>query len=124
MKPAIVCNSRSLSVSARSAGLVLIAAALNWSCPSATAQESRRAARATEVAVPDRTLFDLERDFWACDYEATSHGLVDAGTAIQCGIATENLKLRKFNGDFNAMVSWWKKHKALQHAALARATAP
>jgi hypothetical protein len=62
----------------------------------------------------------LEKSFWACDYTATVHGIVDAGTAISCGIATENLRLRKFNGDFNAMLRWWHENKVGQYRALDR----
>jgi hypothetical protein len=64
---------------------------------------------------------DLEKAFWACDYTASVDGIVDAGMAIQCGIATEDLKLRKFNGDFNTMLSWWQQNKAGGYRALDRA---
>jgi len=59
----------------------------------------------------------LERQFWACDHAATN-GLVDLGTAVACVAATEQLKQRRFNGDFAAMLAWWQSNKTAEHFAL------
>jgi hypothetical protein len=97
-----------------------LAAALNGLPVNASAQEPTGARQAVTFA-PERMLADMEKAFWACDYTATVHGIVDAGTAISCGIATEDLRLRKFNGDFNAMLSWWHQNKAGEYRTLDRA---
>jgi hypothetical protein len=118
MSHASVSTNPRRSISVQTAGLVL-SAALSCLCLNAGAQEPARARQVVAFA-PERTLPDLEKAFWACDYTATVHGIVDAGTAIPCGIATEDLRQRKFNGDFNAMLGWWQQNKAAEYRALDR----
>ncbi len=55
-----------------------------------------------------------------CDHAATTHG-VDGGAGIACGAITENLKVSKFNGDFDLMLAWWRQNKAAEHQALTTA---
>lgn len=121
MKRATFWNKRSLSVSVQSAGLVLAAATLSGFSLSATAQELKRVPPAVEVLAPEGTLAGLERVFWECDHAAAVHGVVDASMGILCGAATEDLRLKKFNGDFKAMLGWWQQNKAREHRALDRA---
>ena len=59
----------------------------------------------------------LERMFWACDHAASTRG-VDAATMMACVDATEALKARKFGGDFDALMAWWREGKAAAHAAI------
>ncbi len=95
----------------KAAAAVLIAAgAAGWSAPSS--------AQATIGA--ELRLAELEKAFWVCDHAATI-GPIDSGTAITCGSLTEALKQRKFDGDFNAMLAWWRQHKEAEHMALAQA---
>ena len=96
------------------AAALLAAGALGWAAPSA-AQTVAAASTATEIL-----LGDLEKAFWACDFAATN-SRVDAGTAMACGNVGEALKLRKFDGDFNALLAWWRQHKEAEHLALATA---
>ena len=49
------------------------------------------------------------------------HG-VDGATAIACGVITEDLKVKKFNGDFDSMLAWWRQNKAAEHQALTTAS--
>jgi hypothetical protein len=76
----------------------------------------------TAVAAQDMRIEALERTFWRCDHAATQ-GLLDAGAAMDCSVATEALKVRKFGGDFGAMLAWWRERKDAEHLALARASA-
>lgn len=64
------------------------------------------------------SLAEIERGFWVCDHAATNDR-IDGSAAITCGSLTEVLKQRKFGGDFNAMLAWWRQHKEAQHQALA-----
>jgi hypothetical protein len=64
------------------------------------------------------TLADLEKAFWVCDHAATVYGMLDVGTAGVCAVATRDLRLRKFNDDFIAMLNWWQRNKARQHQLL------
>jgi hypothetical protein len=116
MSHAILSNKLRLFISAQTAGL-LLAAALGSSCMNASAQQPT-GARQPMAFAPERTLADLEKAFWTCDYTATVYGILDAGMGVECGIATEDLKQKKFNGNFNAMLSWWQQNKAAQHGAL------
>lgn len=65
-------------------------------------------------------LEDLERAFWACDSAATTRG-VHGAAGVACGNATEQLKQRKFNGDFAAMLAWWRENKAAMHQLVLQA---
>jgi hypothetical protein len=62
----------------------------------------------------------LEREFWVCDYVATKQ-LVDLGMAGHCSAVTEELKQAEFGDDFSAMLVWWQRNKATEHAALEHA---
>jgi hypothetical protein len=99
------------------AALVIAAALAGWGA-SAAAQQSTRSSP-SKVLMPELSIDDLERTFWACDYAAPS-GLVDMRAAIPCGLANEDLKQRKFGGDFDKLLAWWQQNKAAQHAALDR----
>lgn len=99
----------------RAATLVL--AALGCASLGATGHEVTRAAQTVGVA-PASRLADLEKAFWACDHAATVQGVIDARSAVACGAVTEGLRVRGFNGDFAAMLSWWKRNKPAQHRAL------
>ena len=97
-----------LTPAAKTAAAWVIAASLaGWGAPSA----------AEGASGEDLSVAKLERLFWACDHAATQ-GRIDTGTAIACGGFTERLKLRKFNGDFAAMLAWWQANKAAEHLAL------
>jgi hypothetical protein len=120
----IIWNERSHSSRGQAAGRAVAAAALGLSCLVAAAQDPPRAARAVEIVAPNLRLADLEKVFWECDHAATVHGLTDVGTGMMCGVVTEELRLRRFNADFNAMLSWWRQNKVAEHGALDRAKRP
>ena len=73
-------------------------------------------ARAAEPEAASR-LQAFERTFWHCDRAATRQ-VLDLATAAACSQATEELKKTRFGGDFDAMLAWWRQHKAAEHAAL------
>ena len=70
-----------------------------------------------QVALASSPFATLEKAFWACDYAGTN-GSVDADTGIACIELTRELRMKKFNGDFEALVAWWQQHKPMQHGAL------
>lgn len=102
-------NAACLSLSAHAIAAMVIAASLAALGTQAWAQE-QAAARSGLTAT------ELERAFWICDHAATTRG-VDGSTAITCSVITEDLQARKFNGDFSAMLAWWRQHKAAEHQA-------
>jgi hypothetical protein len=61
---------------------------------------------------------ELEARFWQCDYAATTYG-VSLAEGAQCVEVFEELKRRKFGGDFQALLVWWQESKSYQHGALA-----
>jgi hypothetical protein len=71
-------------------------------------------------AATQPSLEALERAFWRCDHAAT-HDALDSGTAMDCSIATEAFKARRFGGDFAAMLAWWRANKDTEHLALSAA---
>lgn len=64
-------------------------------------------------------LDELEKAFWACDYGATI-SLVDFYSAIACSQFTEALRQQKFDGNFDAMLVWWRQHKDAKYQELSR----
>ncbi len=57
----------------------------------------------------------VEQRFWDCD-RASMQGRLDQGDAQACSLATERLRALRFNGDFEALLQWWRQHKSVQHA--------
>lgn len=57
----------------------------------------------------------LEARFWACDV-ASTHTVLSAAEGAQCVRWQDELKQRRFGGDFERLLAWWRAHKAEQHA--------
>jgi hypothetical protein len=74
------------------------------------------AATATIAAQP-MPMEQLEKSFWACDYAATIAGIY-ATPISYCSGVTDELKLRKFGGDFGELLTWWRLKKPIEHARL------
>ena len=62
---------------------------------------------------------DLERAFWSCDYASTTRW-VGADEGATCVSIFEEVKRTKFDGDFGAMLAWWKENKIGEHRLLAK----
>jgi hypothetical protein len=122
MTKKVVSNKCHVSLSSNFAALMMVGAALSWFSIGASAQE-RTNSTPSIAAVAFVGSADLEKAFWICDHAATNHG-VDGGMGIACGVITEDLKVRKFNGDFNLMLAWWRQNKAAEHQALATVGRP
>lgn len=103
-------NPGRLSLSAHAIAAMVVAASLAGLGINTWAQE-RATARSSLAAT------ELERAFWICDHAATTRG-VGGSSAITCSVITEDLKARKFSGDFSAMLAWWRLNKATEHQAL------
>jgi hypothetical protein len=96
---------------------VAVGTALSGFSLGTLAQEGTSAPQSMEAPVLDVSPADLERAFWICDHAATTRA-IDTGSAIFCTGVTEDLKKRKFNGDFDALLAWWQQYKAAEHEAL------
>lgn len=86
------------------------------SVASASAQQPQRVLAAPASQPTGAKLSVLEEAFWLCDYVATTRGASDIAT---CAAVYEALKDRKFAGDSDALVTWWRQNKAAQHQILA-----
>ncbi|MGH6622809.1 MAG: hypothetical protein ACREBN_02505, partial [Burkholderiaceae bacterium] len=60
----------------------------------------------------------LESVFWECDYTATIR-MLEPDVAAVCSAINEELKVRKFEGDFEQMLDWWATHKTAEHRKVA-----
>jgi hypothetical protein len=111
------CSNRWLARSVRAA---CVAWAMAGSFASAAVDaEAREAATASRLVVTDEfTSAEIERLFWECDYIATTFG-IGLEEGAYCATISDEVKRRKFDGDFNAMLAWWQLNKAAEHAALA-----
>ncbi|HSQ05615.1 MAG TPA: hypothetical protein VLN59_16360 [Burkholderiales bacterium] len=63
-------------------------------------------------------LADLEDAFWLCDYTATTHGSARNDITL-CTAVYDVVKERKFGGDFDKLLDWWRENKITRHKALA-----
>jgi hypothetical protein len=113
----IVSRERRISTIAAASAA---AAMLGWLCFSTDAEVQAGAPAATQELAAAGAPVDLERAFWLCDYAGTN-GSVDSGTALACSAVTEELKNSKFNGDFDALVAWWRENKPAEHGAIEQA---
>ena len=102
------------------AGAIWLAAIAVWMTPALcvahTCTEADVAPRplvAVRVAALDRA--DLEEAFWSCDYTATTSGM-HATPVDLCSAVYEELKERKFGGDFKQLLEWWRRNKPEEHA--------
>ena len=82
----------------------------------AMAQQSQRTLIAPTSQLASARLADLENAFWVCDYVATTRG---GGDVSVCTAVYEALRERKFAGDFDRLVAWWRQHKVAQHQNVA-----
>lgn len=57
----------------------------------------------------------LEARFWTCDVRSTQ-AMLPPGDGAQCVRWQDELKRRRFDGDFERLLVWWRAHKAEQHA--------
>ena len=109
----------SLNARAALALRIVVAVSLAAACVMALA-ESPDAPDTTSAPAGDFGEVDLdqlERVFWFCDHAAATDG-VDGPTGMACANATEELKQRRFDGNFSAMLRWWEGNKAAMHQAL------
>lgn len=110
-------NRRSgLSTAAASIALLLASAIGPFDAHADQPANSPRSFAAVDAHLP---LADLEQAYWECDYAATTWG-VSLGEGALCGVIYEELKRRKFAGDFQAVLEWWRQHKIAEYEALGR----
>jgi hypothetical protein len=99
-------------------GAAITTIALLLGCIASTsAQQPQPAKSMAAPEVVSARLTDLEDAFWVCDYLATTRGVSDIGT---CTTIYDALKERRFSGDFDKLVDWWRQNKVAQHQRVAR----
>jgi hypothetical protein len=57
----------------------------------------------------------LRAVFMRCSAQA-GEGLLDLGNAVACSDGYEALLKREFNGDFRALLAWWRQMKRVDKA--------
>ena len=60
-----------------------------------------------QTAVQADSLDRLERAFWRCDH-AITRGVLVGSSAVECSVVYKALKARRFDGDFTALLAWWR----------------
>ena len=98
--------------------IVITTIGLLGSVESTLAREPQRTVAAPPSDLTSARLTDLENAFWVCDYLATTRGGADVPT---CTAVYESVKERKFAGDFDKLVAWWRQNKVVQHQNIAAA---
>jgi hypothetical protein len=108
--------------------LVKLAALVASACLAAVAAQAQTASEAppdagarglrlTSPPAPTWRVAELEQQFWRCDHE-TTRGVMGFEAAARCSRASEELLRLRFGGNFDALLDWWRTHKAAEHAAL------
>jgi hypothetical protein len=57
----------------------------------------------------------LEDRFWSCDVASMTR-MRSAHEGAQCVQWSDELKQRRFGGDFDQLLAWWRTHKQEEHA--------
>src|ERR1700716_1529037 len=104
-----VSNQRPATSTAQVPAALLFAAVLSCLSAQTYAEESVKPSRSSESVNARQVAANLEMEFWACDYAATTRG-VGLGEGAMCGEVFEELRRSKFRGDFHAMLSWWQQN--------------
>jgi len=121
MRRIAISNQRPTTSTAQIPAALLFVAVLGCLSAQTSAEEPAKSSRSGESINARQAAADLEKQFWACDYAATTRGVgLDEGAT--CGEVYEDLKRSKFQSDFRAMLSWWQQNKAAQHLALETAS--
>ena len=81
-----------------------------------SAQEVQKSPTAAAV-LGKSNLVELEDTFWICDWSSTQSRL-DATQITACAAVAEELKARRFGGEFEKLIAWWQKNKAAAHERL------
>jgi len=120
-RKALSNQRRAVTTAAASAALLIAGVS---TCFGACAQE-RPGSPSYGESIHARTVSSgLETAFWKCDYAVTTSG-VGLGEGAWCAEISEELKRRKFAGDFQAMLVWWQQNKAAEYRiAATRASQP
>ena len=113
-----ISNQRPDNWMAQFSAALLFAAVLSCLSAQTYAEESAKSSRSSESVNARQAAANLEKQFWACDYAATTRG-VGLGEGAICVEVYEDLKRSKFRGDYQAMLGWWQQNKAAEHLALA-----
>jgi hypothetical protein len=89
--------------------LVALAAglALGWTGLGDAVDRPRDVVKQLDVR---QRIAELEKTFWQCEH-AASDGGIDAAMAAHCDAVTDELKKRKFGGDFERLLQWWQLNK-------------
>ena len=111
-------SGRSLFMLAAACAFVIFSTGVVSEFAMAQEHEKKTAIQPGALAVSD-----LETAFWACDYAATTRGVLSTPVEI-CGALTEDFKRVRFGGDFAALLKWWQENKAAAHRNLAREVQP
>jgi hypothetical protein len=109
-----------LSARTSTALRIVVALSLAAACIMVFAQPHGASLDAGEASAVDpakRDLDQLERLFWICDHAASTEGVTGV-EGIACGEATEQVRVRKFGGNFEAMLVWWRENKGAMQQAL------
>jgi hypothetical protein len=61
----------------------------------------------------------LERAFWDCDTRSTRE-VLSMADGVLCVTLSDELKQRRFGGDFTRLMAWWRAHKDAEHARRSR----
>jgi hypothetical protein len=101
-------------------GALLCAFALSASvyAPASTAEQPQGQSEVLRTTIASMQVNDLEKAFWICDYGATYRG-IDSMPVELCSAVYDALRERKFGGDFDGLLSWWRENKLMQHSAIA-----
>jgi hypothetical protein len=62
----------------------------------------------------DVPLKELEDNYWACDYASTK-AMMGPDSAVSCSYIFEELRSRKFKGNWSAFIRWWNANQDAEY---------
>jgi hypothetical protein len=104
--------ARRLSVTAGAGAFALFALSAPADC--GLAHRSADACASLSLRASTLRNAELVRAFWICDYTATKRGVLATPIAI-CSDVWNELSHRKFGGNFEELLKWWRLNKLSEH---------
>jgi hypothetical protein len=110
-----VLGKRPDGYGARAAAALAVGLALGWTGAGDAVDRPPGVDR--QVDARERVA-ELEKTFWQCEQAAGAKTL-DAVMAAHCDAVTDELKKRKFGGDFERLLQWWQQNRLARDPSVA-----
>lgn len=101
-------RSSTLAFAAIATAIATTTFSINAFADEVLAENTPPIAEARPMMLPQTTADVLKREYLKCD-RAAAEGRLDMLSAVRCSLLYEELRDRVFDGDFDALLAWWRE---------------